>query len=568
MFGFLITSLTTVYLYFRLKSTKLELFKKEKKHSQQLFELSILKEISDKTGYTLSIKDVATTLASTIEKLFKVSSVSFTIIDKGHLELTTLTKEKVGPSYLSGVKQIMLQAVYEIDDSLKSFPLIEKSAGAHISKEDESLLDSLTPYDGVPQSYFNIPLVLNNRFIGIINISSSTPHAYQDEDMSLLYKIVNQAQFAIGRLENVIETEKGKVESLIKSLSSGAMLFTIENNSLKLFTINNAAKRFLKLSGELELVQVLNSFKLSPNLITEMKEVILMKKSTFYRNVEISEKHFNIYLTPVFDSNDETIIGVSVTMQDITVEKELDKTREGFVNMVIHELRAPLTAMRGASSLLLAEKLERDDELKLKHILHDSTERLLNDIQELLDTAKIDIGKMQIIPKQSDINEIIDKLVQTFTYEANNRGITIEKYKGVDVPIFAFDPVRIEQVLANLVSNGIKFGNRGGRVEIFSRLKGNNIEIEVRDNGIGIEDEKIKQLFQPFSQATNLHRRRGTGLGLYISKAIIESHGGNISVHSKFGEGTSIVFTLPFIRILENKKDRNVDLEKSQRIVN
>lgn len=549
MFGFLITGLSTVYLFFRLKSAKTELFKKEKAFSRQLFELTILQEISDKIGYTISIKDIAMRLASTIERLFEASSVSFAVIDQGHLELTNLTREKVGSSYLTAIKQIILQAVYEVDEKLQSLPVTEKNSGVHIDKENDLLLNGLIDYDAVPKSYFNIPLVLNNRFIGIINISSSKAHAYQDEDMSLLYRIINQAQLAIERLENVVEKEKGKVESLIKSMSSGAMFLTLDSGSLRLYTINNAAKRFLGLEGDVDLIQVLGRFNLKPNLITEMKEVIFMKKSTFYRNVEINNMHFNIYITPVFSPNSENIVGVALTMQDITIEKEFDKTREAFINMVVHELRAPLTAMRGASSLLLGQKLESEDELKLKHIVHDSTERILNDINELLDSAKIDVGKMTVEPQQGDINEIIDKLVETFTYEANNRGILLSKHEDIHVPIFAFDPVRIEQVLGNLVSNGIKFGNRGGKVEIATRLNGDEVVVEVKDNGIGIEEDKIKSLFQPFAQVTTLHKRRGTGLGLYISKAIIESHGGKISIHSTFGEGTTVVFTLPLIKL-------------------
>lgn len=563
MFGFLITVLTTVYLYFNLKSTKKELLKKEKAFSQQLFELTILKEISDKIGYTISIKDVAMTLASTIEKLFKVSSVSFAIIEQGHLEVTNLTKEKVGPKYLTEIIQILLQAVYEVDDSLEKFPVTEKNSGAHIDKENEPLLNGLIDYDAIPQSYFNIPLVLNNRFIGIINIAASRAHAYKDEDMSLLYKIINQAQVAIERLENVVEKEKGKVEALIKSLSSGAMFFTTDSGSLRLFTINSAAKRFLDLEGEVDLIQVLGKFELKPNLISEMKEVILMKKSTFYRDITINNMHFNIYVTPVFAPNDNTIIGVALTMQDITVEIEVDKTREGFVNMVVHELRAPLTAMKGASSLLLGQKLQPEDELKLKHIVHDSTERILNDINELLDSAKIDVGKMTIEPQTGDINKIVDKLVETFTYEAQNRGILIVKHEDIHVPAFAFDPVRIEQVLGNLVSNGIKFGNRGGKVEISTRVNHDQVEIKVKDDGIGIEEDKIKSLFQPFTQVTSIHRRRGTGLGLYISKAIIESHGGKISIQSKLGEGTAVMFSLPLITIASDIVE-----EQHERLVN
>ena len=553
MFGFLILLLTTVYLYFELKNTK-ETYKKEHKESaRKLFELTILAELSEKIGYSLSSKDIAATIAATAEKIFQVSSVSYAIIEPDHLDLTTVTHENIGPSYIHGVKEIILQGLYTIDPELKKLPVIEKSTGSHINPQAELLIDTSIQIDAMPASYFNIPLVLNNRFTGIITITSKIPHAYQEEDMSMLYKIVNKAQLAIGRLEDVIETEKGKVESLVKSLSTGEIFFTLENGSLHLFTINRAALRFLRIKEDNpDLLKVLSSFSLKPNIISEMKEVIILKKSTIYRNVPVGELKFNIYVTPVFSYESDRIIGVALTMQDITREHETQKIREGFTNMMIHELRAPLTAIKGAAELLLSAETKGEDKTKMRLIIKNASERLLIDIDDMLDSAKIDAGKPLVTMIPSSINDVIRKSTEELSYAIEDRSILIENHLDDKIPNFDFDPIRIGQVMANLLSNSIKYSEPHTLIEVFSRMRSGYVEVEVKDRGAGIEHDKIDNLFKPFSQVTFARREKGTGLGLYISRAILSEHEGKIWLHSEIGKGTSVFFTIPIHQKGEN----------------
>jgi len=553
MFGFLIFLLTTVYLYFELKNTKQKHKKEQKENSRRLFELTILSELSEKIGYSLSSKDIAATIASTAEKIFQVSSVSYAIIEPDHLDLTTITHENIGPHYIHGVKEIMLQGLYNIDSNLKKLPVIEKATGSHIDLKAELLVDTSIQIDAMLASYFNIPLVLNNRFTGIITITSKIPHAYQEEDMSMLYKIVNKAQLAIGRLEDVIETEKGKVESLVKSLSTGEIFFTLENGSLHLFTINRAALRFLRIKEDNpDLLKVLSSFSLKPNIISEMKEVILLKKSTIYRNVIVADLKFNIYVTPVFSYESERIIGVALTMQDITREHETQKIREGFTNMMIHELRAPLTAIKGAAELLLSPDTKEEDRTKMRLIIKNASERLLIDIDDMLDSAKIDAGKPLVTMIPSNINDVIRKSSEELSYAIEDRSILIENHLDENIPTFDFDPIRIGQVMANLLSNSIKYSEPHTLIEVFSRLKSGYVEVEVKDRGAGIERDKIDSLFKPFSQVTFARREKGTGLGLYISRSILSEHDGKIWLHSEIGKGTSVFFTIPIHQKKEN----------------
>ena len=538
--GFLITLLGTVYFYFELKNSRQQFSKSKKDTDRKLFELELLSEISEKIGYSLSIKDIAATIASTAQRIFPNSTISFAVIETDHIEVTTMAHEEVGPKYASGAKDSMLAGIYGIDSELKKLSVSQKVAGATGDVTTDSL----------PLSYFNIPLVLNNRFTGMVSISSKIPQAYQEEDMSMLYKIVNKSSVAMGRLEDVIETEKGKIDSLVKSLSSGEMFFTLEYDSLHLFTINSAALRFLNITeANPDIIQVLSKFRLKPNIIAEMKDVILMKKSTIYRNVEIFEARFNIYLTPVFALDNVRVIGVALTMQDVTREHETQKMREGFTNMMVHELRAPLTAIKGAAELLLQPDTEEEDRVKMRLVIKSASERLLKDIDDMLDTAKIDAGKLAIQKTDGDINSIISKTSEELSYASQDRSILIENHLDSTIPAFAFDPSRIGQVLTNLISNAIKYSQPHTTVDIYSRKKGNFVEIEVKDHGVGIEKEKLELLFKPFSQANLSKRIKGTGLGLYITKAIVSQHDGKVWIDSKVGEGTSVFVTLPLDKV-------------------
>jgi signal transduction histidine kinase len=364
--------------------------------------------------------------------------------------------------------------------------------------------------------------------------------------MSMLYKIVNKAQLALSRLENVIDQEKGKIDSLIKSLSSGEMFFTLKYDRLELFTINPAALRYLDITEENpDIIHVLSKFRLKPNIIAEMKDVIGQKKSTIYRNVEVGTSRFNIYVTPVFSKSLDSVIGVALTMQDVTREHETQKMREGFTNMMVHELRAPLTAIKGAADLLLDPKTEEDDKVKMRLIVRNSSERLLGEIDEMLDTARIDAGKLLVHKSESDINEVIEKVVSELSYIAQNRSILIEKHLDTKIPHVFLDPLRIGQVVTNLISNSIKYSDEHTVIDVFSRIVGEFVEIEVKDHGIGIDQDLIKSLFQPFAQGNFFKKAKGTGLGLYITKDIVTEHGGQIRIESEVGKGTSMFVKLP-----------------------
>lgn len=525
-----------------------KLIETEKELGRQLYELGILRDLNDKIGYSLKTRDIARNIALTSEKFFPLKTASYAVVEDAQIIFESFSKGSVSEKYAQEVKNIVLNSIYTLDDSLKHLNITE--IPTQILKENELLVDSNTSLDTVPKSYFNIPLVLNNKLVGIISITSPKEKVYQDKDMSLLYKIVNQAQLAIGRLENVIETEKGKIQSLIFSLSSGAILFMNDSEgALNLVTLNNAARNFLRLDGPLDAQIVLSQFKFEGNMVAEVRAVMEKKEMKLLRGTELYDKRFNLYITPVFDNATLNVIGVAITIQDVTLEYESEKLRENFTNMIVHELRAPLSTIKVSAELFASNKVEDSEKIKMLETIIASSDRMLNDVNQLLDAARIQSGKFQTELKPAEIANIIEERVKMFRILAEKRHITVDFEKVGEVPVFSFDALRIGQIMNNLLSNAIKYNHDGGVIKVTAGLEGNNLKVTVEDNGTGIPKSLQKKLFTKFYQTSSGHRGTGTGLGLYITKAIVEAHGGKISLESEEGRGTKVTFEIPMVGI-------------------
>ena len=563
-------ALTTVLfaaaaIYFSYKEEKAVRDSKinKKEIDRKIYELNILRNITEKVGYSLNVESIAETISLTCENLFDLSTVSYAIISDKTIKIRTFPKENVSNDFIHAVSKIITDSLCTIDAELTNYKIEDVPVDIKsITSEPIDIVIISTPL-----SYFNIPLVVNNKLVGMINVASRKKDVYQDADMSLLYKIINTAQVAIGRLNDVIETEKGKLDSLIMGLPSGTIMFSAEGGQFELSVINQAAKDFLNLEGEATISDVLRILPAQLNITQNIKSVFETKRPVIFQNIKISQKYFTIYLNPVFLHGRNEIIGVSCVMRDMSLERQIEQIRSDFTNMIVHELRAPTSAIRGAASLLLSENLSKTDREKMMHVISDSTANMLSTINELLDVAEMEEGKLSIKREKADLSKVILDHIDVFSYAARQKNVTIGFAREGEIPEFSFDPGRVGQVINNLVSNALKFTKDGGqpdrqaKIEIKICRKDESLEVCVEDNGVGIPQDKKELLFTKFGQigafSTGFvkHEASGpeglrpgggsSGLGLYISKQIIEAHGGKIWIDSEQGQGTKVYFTLP-----------------------
>ncbi|MBF0520093.1 MAG: ammonium transporter protein, partial [Nitrospirae bacterium] len=242
---------------------------------------------------------------------------------------------------------------------------------------------------------------------------------------------------------------------------------------------------------------------------------------------------------------------------------QANKIKSSFLANMSHELRTPLNSIIGFSQVLidgLYGTLNDSQRLYTENILK-SGDHLLKLINEILDLAKVESGKVELEKSLCRVRDIIEMSVIMLKEKALKQGIglTTEMAPDADMEILA-DEGRLKQVLFNLLSNAVKFTPAGGSVKITAIVKspagsGNFIEISINDTGIGIKEEDLIKLFTEFTQLDSSYKKRyeGSGLGLAFSKKLVELHGGTIGVESVFGKGSRFYFTIPAITVYNTK---------------
>lgn len=244
------------------------------------------------------------------------------------------------------------------------------------------------------------------------------------------------------------------------------------------------------------------------------------------------------------------ILGFFKIIKDRTREEEILKTKSEFLTVAAHQMRTPLSGIKWSLETLLSEGNENltntQRELLQKNL--EATDKILRLANDLLDVANIESGRFGYEFVQSDLIDLIQKSISEYLYLADQHKIKIYFEPPSDgLPPFKFDPMRIKIVIQNLLENALRYNIEGGQIIIKVEKKPPYVEVSVSDTGIGIPKEELPKLFTKFFRASNVlkYETEGTGLGLYITRNIVEAHGGKIWAESIENRGTTMHFTLP-----------------------
>ena len=229
--------------------------------------------------------------------------------------------------------------------------------------------------------------------------------------------------------------------------------------------------------------------------------------------------------------------------------EEANQSKSEFLANMSHELRTPLNAINGFSDIMQKEMFGPLGDPRYKEYISDilfSGQHLLSLINDILDMSKIEAGKMSLNAETLSISDMITQVLRMVRGRADENRLKLV-HDRIDAQDIEADPRAVKQVLLNLTTNAIKFTPEGGTVTIEVEPKASGIIVHVSDTGIGISEEDIARLAQPFEQIDSQHSRKheGTGLGLALSKSLVELHGGNFNIKSQLGKGTTVTFTLP-----------------------
>ncbi len=257
------------------------------------------------------------------------------------------------------------------------------------------------------------------------------------------------------------------------------------------------------------------------------------------------------YITKPFNYQ-ELLARITSAMRIRNLQKELlkiNEVKDELLGIAAHDLRTPLTVIKGWCDLFNEKMLGELNKEQAEGVdgITQQVQLMLNLINDLLDVAKIESGKVDLTFGRHKMQDIIAQHEQSYTLLASKKNITLKTVIEGDLPPLQVDKGRIAQVLNNLLSNAFKFSSKGASITMKTRRDGDYIETSVIDTGIGIPEEAMHKMFQKFSQVGPRAPggEQGTGLGLAIVKKIVELHGGKVWVKSKVGEGSTFTFSIP-----------------------
>jgi two-component system sensor histidine kinase ResE len=355
-------------------------------------------------------------------------------------------------------------------------------------------------------------------------------------------------QYREGHVDEQL-AEKTKIEGIVYSSEDGIML-TDENGCVQL--INPKAKTLLELEDDKEGLsgRPIWSFVKNDRLAIALRDSVEGDTPKTKREVNLSAEGVRrYYLVSSSLINAPEGSGTNywfvIQIRNITAEKELDQLKDDFLQSLTHDLRSPMTAVRGYLQVLGEEMAGplNDEQKKMIHIMENASTKLLHIVSNLLDSAKMSAGKLRLNIAECNLRQILPNTVELFHTEAAKKKITLTLDMPEEMSLIKLDPQLIERVIINLIGNAIKFTPDSGFITVKVIELSDRIQTQVIDTGNGMPPEFLNRIFKKFEQASGT--RGGTGLGLSICKFVVDAHYGEISVRSKQGEGTTFTFTIP-----------------------
>lgn len=416
-----------------------------------------------------------------------------------------------------------------------------------------------------PYETFNITSKLKKLKEGVTRIAngdfSKKIEINSNDEIGKLATEFNQMADRLKDSYRRLDFEKSRSETLIQSMGEG--LLAIDENA-QVVLANQTAIDTLQLENR-EQVQgkdIAKLFKTVTSTSGNKQTDISDDERPEIKTLNSSEPSGGIY---GFIRNDKRKVllridaypiiqeqktsGVIIVLRDVTKEQEIDRMKTEFISLASHQLRTPLSAIKWFIEMLLngdAGPLNAN-QTEFGNNISASVERMLELVSSLLNVSRIESGRIMINPKPTDLNELIAGITNDLKAKIEEKKQTLVVSIHHDLDKINLDPHLIGQVYLNFLTNAIKYTPKGGEISVIVSRKGNELVSQITDNGYGIPEHQQNRMFEKFFRAENISKIEtdGTGLGMYLVKAIIESSGGKIWFKSKEGEGTTFWFSLP-----------------------
>ncbi|MEQ2467846.1 MULTISPECIES: ATP-binding protein [Bacillaceae] len=373
------------------------------------------------------------------------------------------------------------------------------------------------------------------------NFSTKVPIMAQDEigELSIAFnEMARRLHFNM----NALSQEKEQLDNILSGMADGVL--TLNRNGSLLLT-NPPAEKFLQ-HWYYEKGELSDMHAQIPNELKKLFQLAVHTGNEQIDEITLQGRNWVMIVSPLYNKKD--IRGAIVVIRDMTEERKLDKLRIDFIANISHELRTPISMLQGYSEAIVDNIAESEEEKReMARIIYDESLRMGRLVNEFLDLARMETGYLELRKEQVDLNSFINRVARKFKTIAKEKEIVFTVFISEDIGEYELDPDRIEQVLTNIMDNSLRHTPSEGTVSLRARSDDYGVYIEVEDTGAGIPEEDLPYVFERFYKADKARTRgnAGTGLGLAIVKNIIDAHGGDISVYSKYGRGTTFFIFLP-----------------------
>ena len=336
-----------------------------------------------------------------------------------------------------------------------------------------------------------------------------------------------------------IVDERGNLATVLTNLTDGVVMTDAEE---KLLLTNPAAERLFNFKKENvnghPLIEAVHDY--------EIDEIVKKCLSTTHEQtaqLEMNGRFIRVIAVPITTGRSYSTL---VLFQDLTELRNLQTMRRELIGNISHDLRTPIAGIKAMVETLQDTAID-DKQVALDFLtrINGEVDRLTQMVTELTELSHIETGKAELRRVPTNLNYLIEEVVGQMSPQAESKPVTITTDFNSNLPVIKVDKDRIRQTLTNLVHNAIKFNNPGGKVTISTTFLNESAIVSVSDTGMGISKEDLPHIFERFYKADKARSQGGSGLGLAIAKHTIQAHGGNISVKSEEGKGTTITFNLP-----------------------
>lgn len=341
-----------------------------------------------------------------------------------------------------------------------------------------------------------------------------------------------------------IKTQNQKLAAIFNSMIEGII---VVDKSASIISVNPTIEQIFSVSKK-EVEGKIFMEVIRNNEIFDVISSILDNGKPLSRELDLVlpvRKIIGVNAVPIFDNN--AINGCLIVIHDITEIRKLETMRSDFVANASHELKTPLTSIKGFVETLLEGAIDdKQNNRNFLKIIQEHAERLNNLVEDLLSLSHLESKEIALDKKSFDLKEQLEEIVLSFRSQLKKKNIEIKTDICGSISVAA-DKRKIEQVLTNLLDNAIKFNKEKGSMHIYMQELNGKIKVCVEDSGIGIPEKDIPRIFERFYRVDKARSRElgGTGLGLSIVKHIVELHGGNVGVESTEGIGSKFYFIIP-----------------------